>query len=67
LTIWTYSDNEKIDIKALKTGSLRLNLSKVRVRLVNEFDFSTAEAERQLGVPSSTYEKAFSLRYTKGC
>ena len=60
LTILTYSDIGKMDIKGFQTGSRRRNLSKVRARLVDEFDFSTADAGRQLGVSSSAYEKALS-------
>jgi hypothetical protein len=58
-----------VDIKALKAGSRRRKISKIRVRLieklVEEFGFSLAETGRQLGVSSSAVAKALSRRKDK--
>jgi hypothetical protein len=61
--------NDEIDIKALKAGSRRRKISKVRARLieklVDEFGLSLAEVGRQLGISSSAVAKALSRRNTK--
>jgi REP element-mobilizing transposase RayT len=62
--------DEGIDAKALRAGSRRQNVSKVRARLVEklvvEFGLSLAEAGRQLGVSSSAVAKTLSRRNAKG-
>ena len=62
-------EDREVDIKALKAGSRRRKISKVRTRLieklVDEFGFSLAEAGRQLGVSSSAVAKALSRRNAK--
>jgi len=59
----------EIDIKAMKAGSRRQKISKVRARLieklVDEFGLSLAEVGRQLGVSSSAVAKVLSRRNTK--
>ena len=62
-------EDGEVDIRALKGGSRRRKISKLRVRLIEElvddFGFSLAEAGRQLGVSSSAVAKAISRRDTK--
>ena len=58
--------DEHIDSNALRAGSWRQKISKVRARLVEEliggFGLSLAEAGRQLGVSSSAVAKTLSSR-----
>ena len=62
-------EDGEVDIRALKAGSRRRKISKIRTRLieklVDDFGFSLAESGRQLGVSSSAVAKALSRRYTK--
>jgi REP element-mobilizing transposase RayT len=62
-------EDSEVDIKALKAGSRRRKISKIRFRLmeklVDEFGFSLAETGRQLGVSSSAVAKALSRRKNK--
>jgi predicted transcriptional regulator len=55
-----------VDIKALKSGSRRRKVSKLRARLIEElvevFGFSLAETGRHLGVTSSAVAKVLSRR-----
>lgn len=61
--------NSEIDIKALKAGSRRRKISKLRARLieklVDEFGLSLKEVGHQLGVSSSSVAKTLSRRNTK--
>ena len=61
--------DEGIDTKALRAGSRRQNISKVRARLVEklveEFGLSLAEVGRQLGVSTSAVAKTLSRRDAK--
>jgi REP element-mobilizing transposase RayT len=63
--------DEDVDIKALKAGSRRRKISKLRARLieklVDEFGFSLVETGRQLGVSSSAVAKVLSRKNNKTC
>jgi len=58
--------DDEIDIKALKAGSRRRKISKVRTglieKLIEGFGLSLAETGRQLGVSSSAVAKSLSRR-----
>ena len=58
--------DEEVDIKALRAGSRRRIVSKLRNRLiqnlVKEFGLSLAETGRQMGVSSSAAAKALDRR-----
>ncbi|MCP4668325.1 MAG: hypothetical protein GY849_18430 [Deltaproteobacteria bacterium] len=62
-------EDGEIDMRALKGGSRRGKISKVRAylieKLVDDFGFSLAEAGRQIGVSSSAVAKAISRRDNK--
>lgn len=61
-------EEEHVDIKALRAGSRRKRISKVRARLtetlIEEFGLSLAETGRQLGVSSSAVAKSLSRQGT---
>ena len=61
-------EEEHVDIKALRAGSRRKKVLKVRARLtealIEEFALSLAETGRQLGVSSSAVAKSLSRRDT---